>query len=157
MMENNVTWEASLNKLLATVEVVAMNVKGRHWLVAGDAFDSTHILLDRVWKTLLGGADKIAETMRVLAMTPETSSKVWRDRSYIQPDDLLETKRLNNTYLFSEDTRNELNTIVAIVHDVIAEPDMDATFESDLTAFTSELRHHILFLDGMIQNWNYAK
>lgn len=55
-----------MNRLLSTIEIAAINAKGRHWLVAGPGFDSAHTLLDRVWSTLLNGADKVAETVRTL-------------------------------------------------------------------------------------------
>lgn len=150
--------EFEMNKMLATVEIVAINVKGRHWLVAGSGFDSAHTLLDKVWKTLLDGADRIAETVRVLGKVPEWDSEVWAENSYVELDKsiyLLASR--NNVEEFLRDTRDELNRIIALIHEEIGTGEVDPTFESDLTAFTSELRHHILFLDGTIKDWEYAE
>lgn len=147
-----------MNKMLATVEIVATNVKGRHWLVAGSGFDSAHTLLDKVWKTLLDGADRIAETIRVLGKVPEWDSEVWAENSYVELDKSISLlKSRNNVEEFLRDTRDELNRIIALIHEEIGTGEVDPTFESDLTAFTSELRHHILFLDGTIKDWEYAE
>lgn len=150
--------EFEMNKMLATVEIVAINVKGRHWLVAGSGFDSAHTLLDKVWKTLLDGADRIAETVRVLGKVPEWDSEIWAKTSYVQLDKSITSRESqNNVDEFLRTTRDELNKVIAIVHTRIEGKDVDPTFESGLTAFTSELRHHILFLDGTIKNWEYAE
>lgn len=147
-----------MNRLLSTIEIAAINAKGRHWLVAGPGFDSAHTLLDKVWKTLLDGADRIAETVRVLGKTPEWDSEIWAKTSYIQLDkSIMYWESQNNVDEFLRTTRDELNKVIAIVHTHIEGKDVDPTFESDLTAFTSELRHHILFLDGTIKNWEYAE
>lgn len=150
--------ELEMNKMLATVEIVAINVKGRHWLVAGPGFDSAHTLLDKVWETLLDGADRIAETVRVLGKAPEWDSEIWVKTSYVQLDKSITSRgSQNNVDEFLRTTRDELNKVIAIVHTHIEGKDVDPTFESDLTAFTSELRHHILFLDGVIMDWEYAE
>lgn len=147
-----------MNKMLATVEIVAINVKGRHWLVTGSGFDSAHILLDKVWKTLLDGADRIAETVRILGKVPEWDSEIWAKTSHVQLDKSITSRESqNNVDEFLRTTRDELNKVIAIVHTHIEGKDVDHTFESDLTAFTSELRHHILFLDGTIEDWEYAE
>lgn len=147
-----------MNRLLSTIEIAAINAKGRHWLVAGPGFDSAHTLLDKVWKTLLDGADRIAETVRVLGKVPEWDSEIWVKTSYVQLDKSITSRESqNNVDEFLRTTRDELNKVIAIVHTHIEGKDVDPTFESDLTAFTSELRHHILFLDGTIKNWEYAE
>lgn len=147
-----------MNRLLSTIEIAAINAKGRHWLVAGPGFDSAHTLLDKVWKTLLDGADRIAETVRVLGNVPEWDSEVWAKKSYVRLDKSISSlESRNNVEEFLQATRDELNSITAMIHDEIDMWGIDPTFESDLTAFTSELRHHILFLDGTIKNWEYAE
>ena len=40
---NNDEQQDALNILLATIEVAAANVKGRHWLVSGTHFRSLHL------------------------------------------------------------------------------------------------------------------
>lgn len=147
-----------MNRLLSTIEIAAINAKGRHWLVAGPGFDSAHTLLDKVWKTLLDGADRIAETVRVLGKVPEWDSEVWAKKSCVGLDKSISSlESRNNVEEFLQATRDELNSIIALIHDEIDTGGIDPTFESDLTAFTSELRHHILFLDGTIKNWEYAE
>lgn len=147
-----------MNSLLSTIEIAAINTKGRHWLVAGPGFDSAHTLLDKVWKTLLDGADKIAETIQVLGQIPEWNPEMWVRESYVNLDwDMTSRESEDNVSEFLKATRNELNKIIVFVHDLIEKGLVDPTFESDLTAFTSELRHHILFLDGTIKDWEYAE
>ena len=147
-----------MNALLSTIEVAAINAKGRHWLVAGPGFDSAHTLLDKVWKTLLDGADKVAETIRVLGQIPEWHPEMWVRESYANLDVAMTSRESeDNVSEFLKATRNELNKIIASIHDLIEKGYVDPTFESDLTAFTSELRHHILFLDGTIKDWEYAE
>ena len=147
-----------MNRLLSTIEIAAINAKGRHWLVAGPGFDSAHTLLNKVWETLLDGADRIAETVRVLGNVPEWDSEVWAKKSYVGLDKSISSlESRNNVEEFLQATRDELNSIIALIHDEIDTGGIDPTFESDLTAFTSELRHHILFLDGTIKNWEYAE
>lgn len=144
--------------LISAIEITAINVKGRHWLVAGPGFDSAHTLLDKVWKTLLDGADKVAETVRSLGGVPEWDSEVWARISYVELDKSISSKEsLDNVDDFLRATRDELNRVIASIHDLIEKGYADPTFESDLTAFTSELRHHILFLDGTIKDWEYAE
>lgn len=148
----------AFNTLLSSIEVAAINVKGRHWLVAGPGFDSAHTLLDKVWKTLLDGADKVAETLRVLGKIPDWDSETWVRASYIDLDKSISSvESLDNVNDFLRATRDELNKVIANIHDLIEKGYVDPTFESDLTAFTSELRHHILFLDGTIKDWEYAE
>lgn len=148
----------AMNALLSTIEIAAINTKGRHWLVAGPGFDSAHTLLDKVWKTLLDGADRIAETVRVLGQIPEWNPEMWVRESYVNLDGAMTSRESeDNVSEFLKATRNELNKIIVFVHSFIEKGYVDPTFESDLTAFTSELRHHILFLDGTIKDWEYAE
>ena len=148
----------AMSTLLSTIEIAAINAKGRHWLVAGPGFNSAHTLLDKVWKTLLDGADKVAETVRLLGAVPEWDSEVWARISYVGLDKSISSKEsLDNVDDFLRATRDELNIVIAYSHDLIEKGYVDPTFESDLTAFTSELRHHILFLDGTIKDWGYAE
>ena len=111
-----------------------------------------------MWSTLLNGADKVAETVRTLGGVPEWDSEVWAKKSYVGLDKSISSlESRNNVEEFLQATRDELNSIIALIHDEIDTGGIDPTFESDLTAFTSELRHHILFLDGTIKDWAYAE
>lgn len=77
---NNDEQQIALNILLSTIEVVAANVKGRHWLVSGTHFRSLHLEFDEVWKTLIDAADKVAETQRVIGGVPYTSMTEFVER-----------------------------------------------------------------------------
>lgn len=158
IIENQKTMEHSkLNALLSSFEIAAINAKGRHWLVSGHSFDSIHKLLDDVWKTCLDGADVIAETIRVLSGVPETDPCEWEDLSQVTLDQDTKDMLTDNSFAFATKTRDDLNVLIAAVHELIENNDVDPTLESDLTGVTSKLRHHILFLDGFISNWTYAK
>ena len=156
--ENQKTMEHSkLNALLSSFEIAAINAKGRHWLVSGHSFDSIHKLLDDVWGTCLEGADLVAETIRVLSGAPETDPGEWGNLSHVTLDQITKSARAANALTFVAKTRDDLNVLIAAVHELIESKDVDPTLESDLTGVTSKLRHHILFLDGFISNWTYAK
>lgn len=134
-----------LNNLLGTFEVVASNVKGRHWLVAGRNFRSVHLVLDDVWKELLDGADKIAETIRVLKAIPISDLAEFIEYSGIAPE-----KAVGDSYSMILSTRDELNYLIGAIHNF---KNFDPTTENDMLNITSALRHWILFLDGMIEDW----
>ena len=158
IIENQKTMEQfKLNALLSSFEIAAINAKGRHWLVSGHSFNSIHTLLDDVWDTCLEGADVVAETIRVLSGVPETDPGEWENLSQVTLDLTTKNATVANALTFVTKTRDELNVLIAAVHELIESGDVDPTLESDLTGVTSKLRHHILILDGFISNWTYAK
>ena len=149
MRVNNDEQQVALNVLLSTIEVVAANVKGRHWLVAGTHFRSLHLEFDDVWKTLLDAADKVAETQRVIGGTPSTGMTEFIAESIIAEDSKVD----GSAELMVERTRNELNVLIESIHSGVREGFFDPTTENDVLNISSALRHHILFLDGFIANW----
>lgn len=149
---NNDEQQDALNILLATIEVVAMNVKGRHWLVSGTHFRSLHLEFDDVWKTLLDAADKVAETQRVIGGIPSTGMTEFIAESIIAED----PQTAIGAELMAERTRNELNVIIESIHSGVREDFFDPTTENDVLNISSALRHHILFLDGFLANWKAA-
>lgn len=149
---NNDEQQDALNVLLATIEVVAMNVKGRHWLVAGTHFRSLHLEFDDVWKTLLDAADKVAETQRVIGGIPSTGMAEFIAESIIKED----SQVVGSAELMVERTRNELNVLIESIHSGVREDFFDPTTENDVLNISSALRHHILFLDGFLANWKAA-
>lgn len=152
MRTNNDEQQDALNILLATIEVAASNVKGRHWLVAGTHFRSLHLEFDDVWKTLLDAADKVAETQRVIGGIPSTGMTEFIAESIIAED----SKVGGSAELMAERTRNELNVIIESIHSGVREDFFDPTTENDVLNISSALRHHILFLDGFIADWKAA-
>ena len=149
---NNDEQQDALNILLATIEVAAANVKGRHWLVSGTHFRSLHLEFDDVWKTLLDAADKVAETQRVIGGIPSTGMTEFIAESIIAED----SKVGGSAELMAERTRNELNVIIESIHSGVREDFFDPTTENDVLNISSALRHHILFLDGFLANWKAA-
>lgn len=152
MRTNNDEQQDALNVLLSTIEVVAANVKGRHWLVAGTHFRSLHLEFDDVWKTLLDAADKVAETQRVIGGIPSTGMTEFIAESIIAED----PQTAIGAELMAERTRNELNVIIESIHSGVREDFFDPTTENDVLNISSALRHHILFLDGFLANWKAA-
>lgn len=152
MRTNNDEQQDALNVLLATIEVVAMNVKGRHWLVSGTHFRSLHLEFDDVWKTLLDAADKVAETQRVIGGIPSTGMAEFIAESIIKED----SQVVGSAELMVERTRNELNVLIESIHSGVREDFFDPTTENDVLNISSALRHHILFLDGFLANWKAA-
>lgn len=152
MRTNNDEQQVALNVLLSTIEVVAANVKGRHWLVAGTHFRSLHLEFDDVWKTLLDAADKVAETQRVIGGIPSTGMAEFIAESIIKED----SQVVGSAELMVERTRNELNVLIESIHSGVREDFFDPTTENDVLNISSALRHHILFLDGFLANWKAA-
>lgn len=152
MRTNNDEQQDALNVLLSTIEVVATNVKGRHWLVAGTHFRSLHLEFDDVWKTLLDAADKVAETQRVIGGIPSTGMAEFIAESIIKED----SQVFGSAELMVERTRNELNVLIESIHSGVREGFFDPTTENDVLNISSALRHHILFLDGFIADWKAA-
>ena len=128
-----------LNKLLATLEVVAANVKGRHWTVYGMSFRSVHLLLDDVYDVLRNGADKAAETVRVLGGIPLRSLTSFVANSYLSED-----AEIAPAADMVESTIEEVAIIIF---------PYTTLFRSDVAALSSELRHYCIFLDGMSETW----
>lgn len=149
---NNDEQQDALNILLSTIEVVATNVKGRHWLVAGTHFRSLHLEFDDVWKTLLDAADKVAETQRVIGGIPSTGMAEFIAESIIKED----SQVVGSAELMVERTRDELNVLIESIHSGVREDFFDPTTENDVLNISSALRHHILFLDGFLANWKAA-
>lgn len=148
---NNDEQQDALNILLATIEVVAANVKGRHWLVAGVRFRSLHLLFDEVWKTLLDAADKVAETQRVIGGVPLIGMSEFVKKAIISED-----LSSGDASWMVQLTRNELNVVIDSIHSGVREDFFDPTTENDMLNISSALRHHILFLDGFLENWTAA-
>lgn len=149
---NNGEQQDALNTLLATIEVVAANVKGRHWLVSGTHFRSLHLEFDDVWKTLLDAADKVAETQRVIGGVPYIGLSEFVEMSIVAEDPQIAI----GAELMVERTRNELNVLIESIHSGVREDFFDPTTENDVLNISSALRHHILFLDGFLANWKAA-
>lgn len=149
---NNDEQQDALNILLATIEVAAANVKGRHWLVSGTHFRSLHLEFDDVWKTLLDAADKVAETQRVIGGIPSTGMAEFIAESIIKED----SQVVGSAELMVERTRDELNVLIESIHSGVREDFFDPTTENDVLNISSALRHHILFLDGFLANWKAA-
>lgn len=152
MRTNNDEQQDALNVLLSTIEVVATNVKGRHWLVSGTHFRSLHLEFDDVWKTLLDAADKVAETQRVIGGIPSTGMAEFIAESIIKED----SQVVGSAELMVERTRNELNVLIESIHSGVREDFFDPTTENDVLNISSALRHHILFLNGFLANWKAA-
>lgn len=140
-----------LNELLATLEVAYSNAKGRHWMVYGTPFRSLHLLLDDTAATLRKGADKMAETIRVLDGIPLHTMTQFVDSSQIE-----EALAIPDALTTAHEMRDDLNEIVAMVHGWVDVKVFDPTTENDVLNITSEIRHWILFFDGIISNWTPA-
>lgn len=137
-----------LNKLLATFQVVASNTKGRHWLVSGMNFRSIHLELDSAYEILRKGADQIAETIRVIGGIPIHTLQGFVDASAVREEEVV-----GDSLSVVEDEIRELDIITGMIQGAVDAKILDATTENDLAAISSEIRHQLLFFDGMSQNW----
>lgn len=137
-----------LNKLLATFQVVASNTKGRHWLVSGINFRSIHLELDSAYEIIRKGADQIAETIRVIGGIPIHTLQGFVDASAVREEEVV-----GDSVSVVEDEIRELDIITGMIQGAVDAKILDATTENDLAAISSEIRHQLLFFDGMAQNW----
>lgn len=137
-----------LNEILAAAEVSATNIKARHWMVTGPHFYSIHLMLDDVYKTLQKGIDAVAERLRVLGYAPLQTWAQFAEASPIEPSEPIENSTADMTLVAL--SRNEVATIVRLINDGIELEYFDPTTESILTNFSTELSHHLLFLDGTV-------
>lgn len=140
-----------LNTMLATMEVAAANAKGRHWTTYGHNFRSVHLLLDDLWKTLRDGADKLAETIRVIDGLP-----LFRMSDFLTYSLVLEMK-LSDGLTYCRETSDEIHKIVDQFHEAVQAGVFDPTTENDVLNITSQLRHWLLFFDGIIGSWEGAE
>lgn len=137
-----------MNEILAAAEVSATNIKARHWMVAGPHFYSIHLMLDDVYKTLQKGIDAVAERLRVLGHAPLQTWAQFAEASPIKPSEPIDNSTADMTLVAL--SRNEVMTIVRLIDDGIALEYFDPTTESILTDLSTELSHHLLFLDGTV-------
>lgn len=140
-----------LNKLLATIQVVASNTKGRHWLVSGMNFRSIHLELDSTYKILRKGADQIAETVRVIGGIP-----IHTLQGFVDASDIREAEVVGDSLSVVEDEIRELNILTGMIQGAVDAEIIDATTENDLAAISSDMRHQLLFFEGMAQVWERA-
>lgn len=142
----------ALDTIFCTVQVVAANVKYRHWAVSGTHFRSIHLTFDDVYKTLRSAADRIAETIVVLGALPSPNLSTYLKGSTVA--EIAPEQLVSDAQEKVRQTRDELNTIINHVHAGVRNKLFDPTTENDLLNATSELRHWVLFLDGFISNWS---
>lgn len=137
----------NLNIMLATLEVAAANAKGRHWTTYGHNFRSVHLLLDDVWKTLRDGADKLAETVRVTGGLP-----LFRMSDFLAYSLLPEMPKISDGLVYCRETSEEVHRIIDQFHGAVEHKVFDPTTENDVLNITSQLRHWLLFFDGIISD-----
>lgn len=141
-----------LNIMLATLEVAAANAKGRHWTTYGHNFRSVHLLLDDLWKTLRVGADKLAETIRVIDGLP-----LFRMSDFLTYSLVVEMAKVSDGLTYCRETSDEIHNIVDQFHEAVQAGVFDPTTENDVLNITSQLRHWLLFFDGIIGSWEGAE
>lgn len=141
-----------LNIMLATLEVAAANAKGRHWTTYGHNFRSVHLLLDDLWKTLRVGADKLAETIRVIDGLP-----LFRMSDFLTYSLIMEMSKVEDGLTYCRKTSDEVHRLIVQFHGAVENKVFDPTTENDVLNITSQLRHWLLFFDGIISSWEGAE
>ncbi|QFI55463.1 Dps family protein [Aeromonas simiae] len=64
---------AELNKLLASYQILYMNVRGFHWNIRGNQFFELHLKFEEIYNDLLLKVDELAERILTLGAVPEHS------------------------------------------------------------------------------------
>ena len=65
---------AELNKLLASYQILYMNVRGFHWNIRGNQFFELHLKFEEIYNDLLLKVDALAERILTLMGYPCTAS-----------------------------------------------------------------------------------
>ncbi len=61
---------AELNKLLASYQILYMNVRGFHWNIRGNQFFELHLKFEEIYNDLLLKVDALAERILTLDVVP---------------------------------------------------------------------------------------
>lgn len=138
-----------LNDLLATLKVVETNTKGYHWTVSGSMFRSLHLLFDDIVETVREGADTVAETIVVLGGLPNRTLTSFVENSIVEEAVIIPSPLDMAAYI-----RDQLNEVLSYIEYGVKNKYVDPTTENDLLNITSKLRHWILFLNGITENWD---
>jgi DNA-binding ferritin-like protein len=69
-IEDNGALYMELIKLLSTLQVFRMKLLGFHWNCRGRDFYATHLLLERLYETVDGFIDRMAESTRKFGVVP---------------------------------------------------------------------------------------
>lgn len=75
----------SLNDLLASYQVLYMNVRGFHWNIRGNQFFELHLKFEELYTDLQDKVDELAERILTLNAQPLHSFVDYIERSQIQP------------------------------------------------------------------------
>ncbi len=75
----------SLNDLLASYQVLYMNVRGFHWNIRGNQFFELHLKFEELYTDLQDKVDELAERILTLNAQPLHSFVDYIERSRIQP------------------------------------------------------------------------
>lgn len=75
----------SLNDLLASYQVLYMNVRGFHWNIRGNQFFELHLKFEELYSDLQNKVDELAERILTLNAQPLHSFVDYIERSRIQP------------------------------------------------------------------------
>ncbi|MGL6361921.1 Dps family protein [Aeromonas veronii] len=82
---------AELNKLLASYQILYMNVRGFHWNIRGNQFFELHLKFEEIYNDLLLKVDALAERILTLDGVPMHSFS-----DYLKVSAIPEQKRLHD-------------------------------------------------------------
>ncbi|WP_287145726.1 Dps family protein [Aeromonas sp.] len=82
---------AELNKLLASYQILYMNVRGFHWNIRGNQFFELHLKFEEIYNDLLLKVDALAERILTLDGVPMHSFS-----DYLKVSAILEKKGLHD-------------------------------------------------------------
>ena len=137
--------EKELDTILATMQVTKSNVKGRHWMVTGHEYEALHKMFYKIYKVLDDGTDKVGEIFRQLRMIPPFSMGLCISESKVEDE-----KLIMPTWDMVAKTRDEIDIIIALVHEGCYADKFAPTTENDLLNITSQLRFWVMHLNSLL-------
>tara|TARA_B100001094_G_C18191060_1_gene807279 strand:+ start:2378 stop:2854 length:477 start_codon:yes stop_codon:yes gene_type:complete len=103
-----------LNVLLASYQVLYINVRGYHWNIQGTHFFELHEKFEAIYNELLEQLDEIAERILTLGHTPDHNYS-----DYVKKSQVKEHKNANSHKVCIEGLMNALDTILKHQREII--------------------------------------
>lgn len=141
-----------LNDLLAMLSVSSNNVRGRHWTVYGNHYQSWHPLFNEIYELLSKSADNVAELIIQRGELPIHSL-----HAYLEISSIEDMQLVADVERYIKDTGIELRKIIALINDNDKLGVFDSAASNDLTGIASKLYHYLMFCEQALKKIPYGR
>jgi len=137
-----------LNRELATAQMLLLNTKRYHWMVAGPHFRDYHLRFDELYQAVLPMVDELGERIRMLGGIPIHAPGQISEDSAVEASD--PSNSLDAPTMVSEALAHE-ERVIALMHEGIelATRENDPGTADLLTAFVQVHQKEAWFLRSM--------